>query len=80
MLALSLLAHLGLGLAQEPVRVRRRGGQRRGRNRTLRHQNSEALARLRSVPVDGGDDGASVFIESYKDVNEQESSYNIIPG
>ncbi|KAJ8258429.1 hypothetical protein COCON_G00174410 [Conger conger] len=80
-LALSLLLLLGLGLAQEAERGRRRrGGQKRGRNRSLR-QNSEALARLRSVPLDGGDDDdASVFIESYKNVNELESSYSVIPG
>ncbi|KAJ8361055.1 hypothetical protein SKAU_G00175800 [Synaphobranchus kaupii] len=79
-LALSLLLHLGLGLAQEVERgKRRRGGQKRGRKRSMR-QNSDVLSRLRSVPVNNGDDGASVFIESYKNVNELESNYNIIPG
>ncbi|KAG5835856.1 hypothetical protein ANANG_G00248450 [Anguilla anguilla] len=79
-LTLALLLHLGLGLAQEAERgKRRRGGQKRGRNRSMR-QNSDVLARLRSVPVDNGDDGVSVFIESYRNVNELESNYNVIPG
>ncbi|KAJ8259872.1 hypothetical protein GJAV_G00174420 [Gymnothorax javanicus] len=78
-LALSLLLHLGLGLTQEGERGKRRRGQKKGRNRAQR-QNPDTLTRLRSVPVGNGDDGASVFIESYKNINEVESSYNIIPG
>ncbi|KAI1890386.1 hypothetical protein AGOR_G00153190 [Albula goreensis] len=83
-LALSLLLLLGLGLGLAQVEVekgkRRRGGQRRGRNRSMRQQNTDTLLRLRSVPLTNGDDGASVFIDSYKRVDELESNYNVLPG
>ncbi|KAG7478124.1 hypothetical protein MATL_G00077120 [Megalops atlanticus] len=81
-LALCLLVYMGLALAQVEVEKgrRRRVGLKRGRNRPVRQRNSDALLRLRSAPANNGDDGTSVFIESYKSVNELESNYNVIPG
>lgn len=59
-------------------------GQRRGRPRERHqhhHDSSQALTRLGSLPTNRvRDDGASIFIESYKSVNQQQSNYNIIPG
>ncbi|KAJ8400894.1 hypothetical protein AAFF_G00392480 [Aldrovandia affinis] len=80
--AVSVLLHLGFSLAQVGVgrMKRRRGGQRLGRNRSMRQQNSDTFDRLRSVPVNNGDDGMPVFIEYHKSVDERESNYNVILG
>ncbi|XP_055773785.1 extracellular matrix protein 2-like isoform X1 [Salvelinus fontinalis] len=62
---------------------RKAGGQGRARgNRdNQRSQTPLGLTRLGSLPANaGGDDGASIFIESYKSVDERQSNYNVIPG
>ncbi|KAL2091519.1 hypothetical protein ACEWY4_013782 [Coilia grayii] len=72
LVAVLFLVCLSLILAQEqqvPLAhgKRRRSGQRRGKKVTSRQ-------------VLNGDAGTPIFFHSYKNVNEQESNYNIIPG
>lgn len=38
------------------------------------------MTRQGRVPVNGGYNGASVFIKSYKGIEEPKPDYNVIPG
>ncbi|XP_010873315.2 extracellular matrix protein 2 isoform X3 [Esox lucius] len=68
----------------QPGRVKRRkaAGPGRGRTRVNRERSQPplALTRLGSIPASaGGNDGMSVFIESYRGVDERQSNYNVLP-
>ncbi|XP_045068262.1 extracellular matrix protein 2 [Coregonus clupeaformis] len=57
---------------------RKAGGLRKGRARgNQQSQPPLGLTRLESLPANAG---ASIFIESYKSVDERQSNYNVIPG
>lgn len=45
-----------------------------------RRRRGKKMVRQGRMPVDGGYNGASVFIESYKGVEEPKPNYNVIPG
>ncbi|XP_064858183.1 extracellular matrix protein 2 [Oncorhynchus nerka] len=56
-------------------------GRARGNRDNQQSQTPLGLTRLGSLPANaGGDDGASIFIESYKSVDERQTNYNVIPG
>ncbi|XP_029630054.1 extracellular matrix protein 2 [Salmo trutta] len=56
-------------------------GRARGNRDNQRSQTPLGLTRLGSLPANArGDDGASIFIESYKSVDERQTNYNVIPG
>ncbi|XP_058229797.1 extracellular matrix protein 2 [Hemibagrus wyckioides] len=72
LLAVSFFCWLSCSVAKEQNQSRpmAKGRRRRGKK----------MVRQGRVPVDGGYNGASVFIESYKGVEEPKPNYNVIPG
>ncbi|XP_018600131.1 extracellular matrix protein 2 isoform X2 [Scleropages formosus] len=87
LLAVLLLIGLGLVLAQEartPTHKARTGrGQlrRRGRKGSTRQRGADVPIRLKTLLLNDEDHtGASIFIDSYRTVQEMESSYNVLPG
>ncbi|XP_041945204.1 extracellular matrix protein 2 isoform X1 [Alosa sapidissima] len=79
LLALWFIVCLSLILAQKQQVSLARGKRRRGEQRRGKKVISSQLARQGGVPV-LNDAGTTIFLKSYKSVNEQESNYNIIPG
>lgn len=57
-----------------------RGKRRREGKRRSKKVISSQLPHHGGKPVLHGDAGTAIFLDSYKNVNEQESNYNIIPG
>ncbi|KAL4655835.1 extracellular matrix protein 2 isoform X2 [Arapaima gigas] len=87
LLAVLLLACLGLVLTQEGrsprQRVRNGRGElrRRGRKGLARQQGADMPVRRKTLPLNDNDHaGAAIFLDSYRTVQEMESSYNILPG
>ncbi|XP_058855763.1 extracellular matrix protein 2-like isoform X1 [Acipenser ruthenus] len=84
LLVLVLLANLSFALAQDesnpPGTGKKRRGQKRGRGRQQKQRPSDTPVLLGNVPVVKGEDDLTIFIESYKGVNEFESNYNVVPG
>ncbi|XP_023655483.1 extracellular matrix protein 2 [Paramormyrops kingsleyae] len=88
--SLVLLACLGLTLTQDASSPpgtsgkRRRGGggqaRRGGRNGPAQQAGPRAPARHGGAPLSHADDGAAVFIDSYRSIQGLESSYNVLPG
>ncbi|XP_017305652.1 extracellular matrix protein 2 isoform X3 [Ictalurus punctatus] len=72
LLAVSFFCWLSYSVAKDPNQNRpvAKGRRRKGKK----------MARQGRVPVNGGYNSASVFIESYKGVEEAKPSYNVIPG
>ncbi|XP_038839844.1 extracellular matrix protein 2 [Salvelinus namaycush] len=72
----------GVGLGRG--KRRKAGGPGKGRAKGNRdNQRSKpplGLTRLGSLPPNAGGDRGSIFIESYKSVDERQSNYNVIPG
>ncbi|XP_026996596.1 extracellular matrix protein 2 [Tachysurus fulvidraco] len=72
LLAVSFFCWLSYSVAKEQNQNRpmAKGRRRRGKK----------MVRQGRMPVNGGYNGASVFIESYKGVEEPKPNYNVIPG
>lgn len=84
LLVLVLLANLSFALAQDesnpPGTGKKRRGQKRGRGRQQKQRPSDTPVLLGNVPVVKGEDDLTIFIDSYKGVNEFETNYNVVPG
>ncbi|XP_048877953.1 extracellular matrix protein 2 [Brienomyrus brachyistius] len=87
--SLVLLSCLGLTLTQDASRPpgtsgnRRRGGgqaRRGGRTGPGERAGPRAPARRGGATLSEADDGAAVFIDSYRSTQGLESSYNVLPG
>ncbi|XP_030632252.1 extracellular matrix protein 2 [Chanos chanos] len=79
-LAVSLFVFLSLSLAQDQRNPLARGNRRRANQKRGRKLNSRVSAQRDRLPVNDGDDGGTIFIDSYKSIDEKEPKYNVIPG
>ncbi|KAG9260346.1 extracellular matrix protein 2 isoform X1 [Astyanax mexicanus] len=70
LLAVSFFCCLSYSSAEHPDRPLAPGRRRRGKK----------MVRQGKLPKDSGDNGASLFIETYKGVQEPKPSYNVIAG
>ncbi|XP_041080942.1 extracellular matrix protein 2-like isoform X2 [Polyodon spathula] len=83
LLVLVLLANLSFAFAQDesnPPATGKKRGQKQVIGRQQKQRPSDTPVLLGNVPVVKGEDDLTIFIDSYKGVNEFESNYNVVPG
>lgn len=80
LLAVWVVVCLSLVVAQEQQVPLGHGKRRRSGQRRAKKVTSGQAAKQGRQTARNGDAGAAISFNSYKNVNEQESNYNVIPG
>ncbi|XP_028853200.1 extracellular matrix protein 2 isoform X2 [Denticeps clupeoides] len=79
LLTMWFMVCLALVSAQEQTGPLGRGRRRKAEQKRQRRLNPGPLVRHGRAPVHSGDEGAAIFLESYKSISNQESNYNVLP-